>query len=103
MAPDRYPTFSYFTLLFFCRGDNPLAQYRPDGPIKFNVQRAQAAQQAMGVSLSPSGPPLAVIAPAYPGVNMNGYSPQINGYGPPDNDIYQQQAYTQNLQYTSYY
>ncbi|XP_067941121.1 PDZ and LIM domain protein 3-like [Watersipora subatra] len=48
------------------RGDDPLASYRPDGPIRFNVQRAQQVQQAMGMSAhSPVG-----------------YSPTINGYGP---------------------
>ena len=63
------------TLLFvFDRGENPLAHYRPEGPIKFNVHRAQQAQQAMGIPAS---------YPGYSPQAINGYSPAVNGYTSP--------------------
>lgn len=96
--------FTHKCCFLLVRGDNPLAHYRPEGPIKFNVQRAQQAQQAMGVSLPISTPGRNVYpaaTPAYPVIN--GYISPINGY-PPESNIYQQPNHNQqDIHYTSYY
>ena len=74
-----------------------MASYRPAGPIKFNIQRAQQVQQAMGM---PATSPVA-------------YSPTVNGYagvpnGPstgypwPVNVTMQSQP-APRVQYSSYY
>lgn len=77
-----------------------MANYRPNGPIKFNVQRAQQVQQDMGMPAT---------SPIDYGPTINGYSPPVNGYATQNTgypwpvNVTRQNPPSNIVQYDSYY